>query len=223
MPTVMSVVKRPTAAKPTRRERARATRLRITKAAYALFCAHGYAGTTMAEIADAGGVAVQTVYFAFHTKSELLSSTYDFAVLGEDDPLPPEQQAWYAQMSAEADVAAALRHTVDGIGAILIRVAPLDTIVRASAESDADIARVLAHSDRLRVEGYRSMLDVLCRKSALHDGLTPERAAHLLLLYLGTDVYRVLVNGFGWTHAEWIEWAVVTVAEQVFARPESPS
>ena len=222
MHTVMPAVNPPSATRPTRRERARATRLRITKAAYALFCERGYAGTTMAEIADAAGVAVQTVYFAFHTKSELVSSTYDFAVLGEDDPLPPEQQAWYAQMSAEADVAAALRHTVDGIGAILSRVAPLDTIVRASAESDPDIARVLAVSDRLRVEGYHTMLDVLCRKSALRDGVTRERAAHLLLLYLGTDIYRVLVHDFGWTHAEWIEWAVVTVAEQVFARPESP-
>jgi len=222
MAAVMSAVKPRSATRPTRRERARATRLRITKAAYTLFCARGYAGTTMAEIAEAAGVAVQTVYFAFHTKSELLSSTYDFAVLGEDHPLPPEQQAWYTQMSAEADVAAALRHTVDGIGAILIRVAPLDTIVRASAESDPDIARVLAVSDRLRTDGYRAMLEILRRKSALRDGLTRERAAHLLLLYLGTDIYRVLVNGFGWTHGEWIEWAVATVAEQVFARPDSP-
>lgn len=222
MRIVMSAVNPPNASAPTRRERARATRLRIAKAAYALFCARGYAGTTMAEIADAAGVAVQTVYFAFHTKSELLRSAYELAVLGEDDPLPPEHQAWWGQMSAAPDVVGALRHVAGGVGAILIRVAPLDTVVRASSGSDPDIARVLAASERLRVDGYRRMLDVLSRKSALRDGLTPERATHLLLLYLGTDVYRVLVNDFGWTHAEWIEWAVVTVAEQVFAPPDAP-
>jgi len=122
----MSPVKTSPALKPTRRDRARATRLGITKAAYALFCERGYAGTTMVDIAEAAGVAVQTVYFAFHTKSELLSRTYDFAVLGEDEPLPPEQQPWYSKMTAEPDVRTALRYMVEGVGAILTRATPLE-------------------------------------------------------------------------------------------------
>src|SRR5213595_300848 len=93
----MSAVKRLAPAKLSRRERAKATQWRIVKAAYTLFCARGYAGTTMAEIAEAAGVAVQTVYFTFHTKSALLSRAYDFAVMGEDEPLPPEQQPWHAE------------------------------------------------------------------------------------------------------------------------------
>lgn len=223
MVTVMSTVKPSAAIRPTRREQAKATRLRITKAAYTLFCARGYAGTTMVEIAEAAGVAVQTVYFAFHTKSELLSHTYDFAVLGEDEPLPPEQQAWYAQLTAEPDVTVALRHVVDGVGAILTRATPLDTVVRASAGSDPDTARVRALHERWRAEGYRAMLEILCLKSALRDEITPERATHLLLLYLGMDIYRVLVHDFGWTHDDWIDWTVATVAEQVFVPPRSPS
>jgi len=221
MANVMSAVKTSTAPKPTRRERARATRLRITKAAYTLFCERGYAGTTMVDIAEAAGVAVQTVYFAFHTKSELLSRTYDFAVLGEDEPLPPENQAWYAKMTAEPDLARALRHVVVGVGAILERATPLDTVVRASAGSDPDTARVRAFHERWRAEGYRAMLEILRAKSALRDGITPERATHLLLLYVGTDMYRVLVHDFGWSHEDWIDWTVVTVAEQVFAPPRS--
>ena len=203
------------------RERARATRLRITKAAYTLFCERGYSGTTMADVADAAGVAVQTVYFVFHTKSELLSRTYDFAVLGEDEPLPPEMQPWYAQMTAEPDVTAALRHAVAGIGPILARAMPLDTVVRASAASDPDAARVRAFHERWRAEGYRAMLEVLRKKSALRDGVSPERANQLLLMYIG-DVYRVLVHDFGWSHDDWVDWTVATVSEQVFAtaRPD---
>jgi len=222
MATVMSAVKPPPPTGTPRRERARATRLRITKAAYNLFCERGYANTTMTEIAEAAGVAVQTVYFAFHTKSELLSRAYDFAVLGEEEPLPPEQQPWYAKMIAEPDVTTALRHTVEGAGAILVRATPLDTVVRASAESDPDTARVRAFHERLRAEGYRALIDTLCGKAALRDGVTPERATHLLLLYLGADAYRVLVHDFGWTHDDWIDWTVATVAEQVFSRPGSP-
>jgi AcrR family transcriptional regulator len=222
MTTVMSPVKTSSAPKPTRRERARATRLRIIKAAYTLFCERGYAGTTMVDIAAAAGVAVQTVYFTFHTKSDLLSRTYDFAVLGEDEPLPPEKQPWYAKMTSEPDVTKALRHLVDGVGAILARATPLDTVVRASAGSDPDTARVRALHERWRAEGYRAMLEILRPKSALRDGISPERATHLLLLYLGMDVYRVLVHDFGWTHEDWIDWTVATVAEQVFAPPGSP-
>lgn len=212
-------VKTSAAKKTTRRDRARQTRLRITKAAYALFCERGYAGTTMLDIAEAAGVAVQTVYFTFHTKSELLSRAYDFAVLGEDEPLAPEKQPWYGKMTTEPDVTSALRHTAEGIGAILTRATPLDTVVRASAGSDPDTARVRAFHERWRAEGYRAMLEILCSKSALRGGITPERATYLLLLYLGMDIYRVLVHDFGWTHDEWIDWTVATLAEQVFAPP----
>ncbi len=217
MAAAMSPVKRPSGTKPTRRDRARTTRLRIIKAAYTLFCERGYAGTTMADIAEAAGVAVQTVYFTFHTKSELLSRAYDFAVLGESEPLPPEKQPWYAEMVATPDLTIALRYLVEGVGAILRRATPLDTIVRASAGSDPDTAQVRAFHERWRAEGYRAMLELLQPKSPLHAGITPERATDLLLLYVGMDVYRVLVEDFGWTHDAWVDWTVATVSEQVFA------
>ena len=199
-----------------RRDRARATRLRITKAAYALFCERGYAGTTMADVAAAADVAVQTVYFTFHTKSELLSRAYDLAVLGEGDPLPPEQQPWHARMIAEPNLVPALRIVVEGIGEILSRATPLDTVVRAGAGSDPDTARIRALHEGWRADGYRRMLDVLSSKAPLRPGVPPERATQLLLLYAGMDVYRVLVMDFGWTHDDWISWTVSAIAEQVF-------
>lgn len=213
----MATVKTSVKTKATRRDRARATRLRMTNAAYTLFCERGYAGTTMADIAADAGVAVQTVYFTFHTKGELLSRTYDFAVLGEGEPLPPEKQAWYAQMTAEPDVTKALGHVVRGIGAILVRATPLDTVVRAGAAGDPDAARVRAFHERLRADGYGAMLEILRTKSDLRAGVSPERATHLLLLYVGMDMYRVLVHDFGWTHEDWVAWTLATLAEQVFA------
>jgi AcrR family transcriptional regulator len=215
----MTDVKRPRSGKPTRRDRARATRLRITKAAYTLFCERGFSGTTMVDIAEAAGVAVQTVYLVFHTKSELLSRAYDFAVLGEDDPLPPDRQPWYGQMSDRADVSDALREAVRGIGTIMARATPLDTVVRASAGSDPDAARVRALHEQWRADGYRAVLDVLRTKSSLRAGVSPERATDLMLLYIGMDVYRVLVHDFGWSHDEWIDWTAATVLEQVFGPP----
>lgn len=200
-----------------RRDRADATRLRIVKAAYDLFCERGYAGTTLADVAQRSGVAVATVRFVFHTKAELLSRAFDFAVMGEDGPLPPEEQEWYWRMSAEPDLVLALRHLVTGEGTINVRATPLNTIVRATAESDVDTARVWAFHERLRADAHRAILEILVAKSPLRDGLTPERATHLLLFYLGSDVYRPLVCDFGWTHEEWVDWAVATIALELFA------
>jgi AcrR family transcriptional regulator len=212
----MTAVKRHARSELTRRDRARATRLRITKAAYTLFCERGYAGTTMADVAVEAGVAVQTVYFTFHTKSELLSRAYDFAVLGEGDPVPPDKTAWYAMMTNEPDVTGALRHAVEGIGEIMTRASPLDIVVRGSAGSDPETAAVRAFHESWRAQGYKAILEILATKSALRVGVSPDRATQLLLLYLGMDAYRVLVLDLGWTHHDWIDWTVATLREQLF-------
>jgi AcrR family transcriptional regulator len=216
----MSAVKRQPRALPTRRERAKATHWKIIKAAYQSFCERGYAGTTMAHVAERAGVAVQTVYFVFHTKAELLSRAYDFAVMGEGEPRIPEEQAWYQEMAAEPDVTAALRHLMAGTGDIVRRVTPLYLVARANTESDEEIARVQTFHETWRAEGYRAMLDVLRMKAPLRVGLSPERANHLLLLYAGPDVYHVLVDVYRWTHEDLVDWVVVTVADQVFGRIE---
>ena len=92
MPEMAAVKASAGAVRQTRRDRADATRLRIVRAAYELFCERGYAGTMLADVAKRSGVAVATVRFVFHTKAELLSRVFDFAVMGDDGPLPPEEQ-----------------------------------------------------------------------------------------------------------------------------------
>jgi AcrR family transcriptional regulator len=171
----------------------------------------------MAQIAEAAGVAVQTVYFTFHTKAALLSRAYDFAVMGEDVPLSPDMQPWYGAMAAEENVMGALRHMVAGVGEITRRVTPLYLVARAAADDDSDTARVMAFHERWRAEGYRDMLKLLRAKAELRPGLSLERATDLLLLFVGMDVYHVLVGRHGWSHEEWADWTVSTVAEQVFA------
>ena len=211
----MSAVKRSEPPKLSRRERAKATQWRIVEAAYTLFCDRGYAGTTMAQIADAAGVAVQTVYFTFHTKATLLSRAYDFAVMGKE-PVDPRRQPWFAAMTAERDVTEALRHLVTGVGEITRRVTPLYLVARTAADGDPDTARVMDFHERWRADGYREMVELLVAKAALRPGLSLERATDLLLLFAGMDVYHVLVDDRGWSHDAWVDWTVATLAEQVF-------
>src|SRR5258706_6994023 len=140
----MAMVKGSDPTKLSRRGRAKATQWRIVKSAYGLFCAQGYAGTTMAQIAGAAGVAVQSVYFTFHTKATLLSRAYDFAVMGDEEPQIPQRQAWYQAMTAEPDVTQALRHFVTGVGGITPRVTPLSLAAQVAADAAPDTARARA-------------------------------------------------------------------------------
>jgi AcrR family transcriptional regulator len=216
----MCAVKRAEPPKLSRRERAKATHWRVVKAAYTLFCERGYAGTTMAQIAEAAGVAVQTVYFAFHTKAALLSRAYDFAVMGSEEPLEPRKQPWYEAMAAEPNVTEALRHLITGVGEITRRVTPLYLVARTAADGDPDTARVMDFHERWRADGYREMLELLAAKAALRPELSFERATDLLFLFAGMDVYHVLVGGRGWSHDEWVDWTVAALAEQVFGVDE---
>src|SRR4051812_254243 len=81
-----------------RTQRARATRSRILRAAYSLFAAQGYPAVTMAAVAAEASVAVQTLYFTFGTKAELLQHAYEYAVIGDGEVLPPTEQPWYRDM-----------------------------------------------------------------------------------------------------------------------------
>ncbi len=199
-----------------RRDRTEATKRRIVKAAYALFCARGYTGTTMADVARDAGVAVQTVYFIFRTKPALLREAYSHAVTGEGKPLVPQDQPWYRRMVDATDAVSGLGALVSGVGEIAERVAPLATAARDSARSDPEVHEVVAFQDRWRAESFAEMLSILVAKSALRPGLDPQRANDLLLLFAGEDVYSALVWTAGWTHEAWVDWTVTALAYHLF-------
>jgi AcrR family transcriptional regulator len=66
-----------------RQEQARETRQRIVQAAHDLFVSTGYGSTTIADIAHAAGVAVETVYAAFRNKHTLLRQVWYVSFRGD--------------------------------------------------------------------------------------------------------------------------------------------
>src|SRR6185369_6719487 len=101
-------------------------------------------------------------------------------------------------------------------GDITRRLTPLYVVASGSAAGDPEVAVVVDRHERWRIEGYREMLAVPVAKAPLRADLTPERAAHLLLLYAGMDAYHALVQVLGWTHDEWAAWTLSTLALQLF-------
>lgn len=218
--TGMADVKRSVEPQPerlTRRDRARRTRLRMIRAAHQLFNERGYSGATMADIAAAAGFAVQTLYFTFHTKAELLNACYELAVLGDDPPAPPQAQDWHRQMMAARTGSACLRLFAQGNSGIVRRIGLLDEVVR-SAVHEPDATAVRARSEALRREGYSAIIEHLDANFGLRRDLEPAAATDLLLAFGGTAMYRSLVFDYGWDHDRYVGWLADTLAHQLLQR-----
>jgi AcrR family transcriptional regulator len=202
----MSRAVKPAATKNSRAARALATRQRICEAATRLFVDSGYAATTMDQVATEAGVAVQTVYFVFHTKAELLRAVFDTAVLGDPDAPNPDQQAWYQQVLDEPDARRSLELFVDVIGEIVARVGPLVPVFQSSGV--AEVRTLFEDREQLRWEGYHEIAKALERRRAL--SVTANEAADVLYALAGPQLYALL-HGRGWSDRKWRRWTTDTL------------
>jgi AcrR family transcriptional regulator len=196
-----------------RQAKAAATRARMLRAAYDLFCEQGFKATTMEAIAQRAGVAVQTLYFAFRTKDALLQQVHDWTVLG-DDPTPPPLQAWYLAAVAEADAGRSLELIAHGLVTINARVAPTVPVFQAVAGDPA--GGVWVRSQELRRTGMQDLVEMLVKKRSLRRGITKRQAVDLMFILTGPASYREFVIEAGWSPARWSAWVSDALRRDLF-------
>jgi AcrR family transcriptional regulator len=207
----------PTAVKarpPTRRERADETRRRIVHAAAELFRSAGYAATTMAAIAERADVAVQTVYFTFHTKTTLLAAVADEAITG-GAAATPERAPWVERVFAAPNGKQRIALTVEGSAQVIPRMLPVGDAWRAAMSVDPAAgeqyrARLLSRRAFLRrvVERMRADGD-------LRRGLDLERATDIFFALTTPEAYDTCVRLLGWTAQEWTDWTTATLVHEL--------
>jgi AcrR family transcriptional regulator len=200
-----------------RKVRAQETRERIARSAANLFAERGYQGTPMDAIAADAGVAVQTVYFAFRTKPELLVAAFDQAVKGAVDAPPPHEQEWHRLAIDQADKhpSKALAYFVDGVMDILSRVAPLQPVMVSSPDDEVRVA--FQEREQWRHDGYRQIIEELERHGRLRADLDVDRATDLLFAVLSPELHGLLCGVRGWAPDEFQEWALTTLEHQLLA------
>jgi AcrR family transcriptional regulator len=202
-----------TVKKVSRQDRAAATRRRMLDAAYDLFCEQGFRATTMETIADRAGVAVQTLYFTFHTKDALLQEVHNRTVLGEEGT-PPQRQEWHLAAMAEPDVHRAVEMLVRGNSQILHRVAPMMPVFH-SVSADA-AGKVFRKGEQRRRDGCRVLADELVAKAPMAPGMTADGVSDLLFVLLGPQTYRSFVIELGWTREQWADWTTHALVRDIF-------
>jgi AcrR family transcriptional regulator len=180
-----------------------------------LFVTAGYAATTMERIADEAGVAVQTVYYTFGSKGQLLREVIEVTAAGEEDAGPVAQRAWMQEMltakSGQRVLALAVEHGTD----IFERAAPLWPVVATAAAADPDVERYWRGVAADRRAGQARMVSRLTELSALRAGLELDRATDLVVVLFGHDVFRSLISDASWTVIDYKAWLFTTLVQQL--------
>jgi len=204
---------------PRRREQAEATRRAILDAAERLFGSHGYAGTSVAEIAEAAGVALKTVYAVFGTKAEVLRALWNLRLRGDENPVAVQDRPWVHEVLEEPDPRRRLALVARNARVVRARTAVLSEIVRQAAPSDPQIAEIWRRFQReLHELGMRRIAETLERDGVLATDVTT--AADVLWTMVHPDTYLLLVRERGWKPDAYEGWLAETLCRELL-EPES--
>jgi AcrR family transcriptional regulator len=184
---------------PLRKQQAGQTRAAVIAAATGLFGEKGWAGTGMRDVAGAAGVAIETVYANFRSKSELLTACIDRAVVADDQPVPLADRPAFAALgrgTRAQRTRAAARLLTD----IHQRTAGLILTVREAAASDPELARWRHAAE----EGRRANVE---QAAALIAGRSVTREeCDGLWAVMAVEVYELLTTQRGWSPQQYQQW-----------------
>ena len=133
-----------------RDEQARRTRERIVRAARLLFLKRGYNATSIAAIADAAGVAPETVYAIFRNKRAVLEGVVTSGISGAEETAGWLERAWVRDLLALPDVARRIRGFARHTAKTVARMSPLHAVIRSAAGSEPKVSSATVLTPRRR-------------------------------------------------------------------------
>jgi AcrR family transcriptional regulator len=189
-----------------REEQARRTRQAILEAARAVFAEQGYAATTIAKIARAAGVAVDTVYASVGAKPVLMRLLMETAISGTDQAVPAEERDYVRQIRAAASAREKIAIYAAAVTAANTRLAPLHLVLRGAAAQDAELARIRDEIAERRAANMRLFAQDLASTGELRPGLETDEIADVVWSMNSAEYYTLLVRERGWDAGRFAAW-----------------
>jgi len=191
---------------------AQETRRQIAESARQLFIERGYDGSTIDAIAQAAGVASETVYVIFGSKRSILKHLMDISIGGDDLPVRlmdrPEPQA----VLNETDPGRQIMMFSHGITEILVRVAPLFEVLRSTAKTDDEIARLLQHMLKERLDNMTMFTQHVAKNNGLRQGLDIATATDLVWTITSPEVFLLLTRDRKYSVEQYTVWLQSTLS-----------
>jgi AcrR family transcriptional regulator len=204
---------------PARRLQAAGTQQRIVVAARELFLSQGYGPTTMADVAAAAEVSVQTVYSAAGGKAALAKRVWDVTVAGDLEAVPMNLRPHAQELRAEPDPVVALHLYARMSRQVYERLGPLARVLRAGAVVDEGLRQLIDTTEGERLTGTTSVAQHLASRGALRGDLTPTSAGQRLWALNGPDVADGLTLRCGWSLDEYEAWLGESMIHAVLPTP----
>ncbi|WP_020552808.1 TetR/AcrR family transcriptional regulator [Embleya scabrispora] len=190
-----------------RRAAAQETRRAILDTATRLFVERGYAATTMAQLAESAGVAVDTVYTVAGRKPALFLHLVEAAISGTDEAVPAAERDYVREMRAEPDAARKLRRYARAIREMHARLAPL---LRVARTGPPEVARIWQDITRRRADNMRLLARDLAATGQLRHELDPDEVADVIWATNSPEFYCLLVEDRGWPPERFEQWLADT-------------
>jgi AcrR family transcriptional regulator len=195
---------------PVRARHAEDTRRTIIDAATALFAEQGYARTSVAAVAAAAGVALNTVYTSVGGKSALIMALTEE---GADDSTAIET---VRRIDEADDPAEILRLTAEGTGRVRREREQVLGILLDNRTADPDVAAAADAATGV-VRGRLARIAVrLGEVGGLRPGFDVDRVEQVLWFYFGFEAWRT-ARGLGWEWDETADWLATQAARALLA------
>lgn len=176
----------------------------MVEAAAESFASIGYAATTMEAVAKASGMSVQSVYFGFHSKANLLEATLQRALA----PSP--------RRVADRDPDQALGQLVDDAVVGLQESGPLALAAATAAVGDGAVAAVWERVERQRARAATDLVGRLRERRPLAPGVTQRRVSDVVYALLSPQLFTVLVRERGWTTKRYAAWVADSISRALW-------
>jgi AcrR family transcriptional regulator len=191
-----------------RRQAAQGNRRAILAAATELFTTRGYAATTMNDIAERVGVALDTVYAAVGRKPAVFLELVETALSGTDQAVPARQRDYVRAIRAEPDAANKLEIYARAIGDIHSRLAPLLRV--AQTATHPEVREVWQNIARRRAANMREFAQDLAETGQLRRDLDQDEIADVIWATNSPEFYCLLVEDRGWSPERFTTWLADT-------------
>ena len=199
--------------RPNRREVAAAeTRREILRAARQLFARRGFAGTSVQQIAEEAGVAVQTIYSSVGPKSALVLAL--IGLIDEEAGIP----ALIAEVARETDPRQLIATGVHLTRQLNERCGDILGVLFSAGPAEPDAAAVVAEGMRRHDQGASDAARRLAALGALAPGMTPERAGAVITLMTSPSSWQHLTQRSGWSFDETETWLTATLTRLLLER-----
>lgn len=183
---------------PRRAEQAIVTRRAILAAASDLFVSAGYAATTVAQIAQRAGVAIDTIYATIGRKPVVMRELVEAAISGVDHAVPAEERAYVQQTVAAPTAREKFAAYSQGLVAIHRRLAPIFLSLRTAAAADADCAALWTQISERRAANMLRFAADLRGTGEIRSDLSDREIADIIWTMNAAEYFDLLTQR-GWT------------------------